>query len=231
MKHDDGDLQLEDDDEDEDDEEDEDDDDLLDDDGILASIIACDSPLSSSLLPNPNPNPNPNSNSNPNPNPNPNPNENVNLGNSDLQITEVLVNPYKNEKRLSRYRSAPSKALMERMEVALTSRMYLIHRYPILETDALTRRYTVLGTTGSTYTICISNLPSCNCPDSAKGHHCCHILFIFLKVLKVAQTDPILYQRALLSSELKSLYQNAPQDPVNVTELPLVGVVPFRKTT
>lgn len=133
----------------------------------------------------------------------------------------------KSEKRLSRYRSSPSKALLERMEAAIASRMHVLRREPPHPDNELTRRYTILGTTGSVYTIAISNLPSCNCPDSAKGHHCCHILFVLLKILKVSQHEAVLYQRALLNAELREIYKDAPPDPQSIIgSLPPYGVIP-----
>jgi hypothetical protein len=48
-----------------------------------------------------------------------------------------------------------------------------------------------------------------------QGHHCIHILFVLLKVLKVSSSDPILYQRALLTSEVPS-----PQPVVSRTPPP-----------
>lgn len=59
-------------------------------------------------------------------------------------------------------------------------------------------------------TVEISNLPSCDCPDFAKGNSPCkHIIFILcacrpfhannsLKVLKVPMASGVWYQRALL---------------------------------
>ncbi|KAL6079643.1 PH domain-containing protein [Balamuthia mandrillaris] len=131
------------------------------------------------------------------------------------KLGPIAVQKPRPEKRLSRYRSSPSKALLERMDQALTEKMYLIAR-PSLEeevAEAYCRHYEVLGPTGSLYSIKITNLPSCNCPDSAKGHHCAHILFVFLKVLKVPPKDPVLYQRALLNTELSTIFERAPTSP------------------
>jgi hypothetical protein len=134
----------------------------------------------------------------------------------------------KSEKRLSRYRSSPSKALLERMEAAIASRMHVLRRFPIHPEIELSRKYTILGTTGSVYTISISNLPSCNCPDSAKGHHCCHILFVLLKILKVSQHEAVLYQRALLNAELREIYKEAPPNPSATISIPPYGVAPVQ---
>eukprot|EP00026_Physarum_polycephalum_P002749 Phypoly_transcript_02757.p1 GENE.Phypoly_transcript_02757~~Phypoly_transcript_02757.p1 ORF type:complete len:821 (+),score=224.52 Phypoly_transcript_02757:184-2646(+) len=134
----------------------------------------------------------------------------------------------KSEKRLSRYRSSPSKALLERMEAAISARMHVLRRFPGDPEMELARKFTILGTTGSVYTITISNLPSCNCPDSAKGHHCCHILFVLLKILKVSQHEAVLYQRALLNAELREIYKDAPPNPASTITLPPYGVAPVQ---
>ncbi len=34
------------------------------------------------------------------------------------------------------------------------------------------------GTTGNIYSITISQLPSCTCPDSRKGNQCKHIVYV-----------------------------------------------------
>ena len=74
------------------------------------------------------------------------------------------------------------------------------------EDDSLAHNYRVWDRTGKVYDVHISNLPSCNCPASSKGLNCVHILFIFVKLLRVSEEDPILFQRALLSSELEQIY-------------------------
>jgi len=58
-----------------------------------------------------------------------------------------------------------------------------------------------------------------------------------LKVLKVSNNDPVLYQRALLTSELKGIYKGAPPDPVllvkkndlgtSVVQCPIKGECPI----
>ncbi|GJP43712.1 hypothetical protein CLOM_g3144, partial [Closterium sp. NIES-68] len=63
----------------------------------------------------------------------------------------------------------------------------------------------VLGATGNVYTVTISQQPSCTCPDSGNGNLCKHILFVLLRVLRVDQDDPRVWQRSLLSTELNEL--------------------------
>jgi len=59
----------------------------------------------------------------------------------------------------------------------------------------LKEAFKVLGSTGNVYTVTISHVPSCDCPDALKGNHCKHILFIFLKVLGVPESSGHYYQK------------------------------------
>jgi len=77
----------------------------------------------------------------------------------------------------------------------------------------------VLGNTGNAYTVTISQAPSCTCPDSRKGNVCKHRLFVLLRVLRRPRDDPVVWQKALLSSELQELLGSlaaagAPEDGV-----------------
>jgi len=73
------------------------------------------------------------------------------------------------------------------------------------------REYAVLGSTGNVYTITIGTLNECSCPDFAKGNLCKHVIFIMLKVLRVASNSEYVYQKALLTTELEEIFANAPQ--------------------
>ena len=107
--------------------------------------------------------------------------------------------------------SAPSAAVRERIARAYTHRLYLINRQPAGPGTAPSCRFQVLGATGNVYEVVISNVPSCSCPDAAKGNTCKHILFVMLRVLKCRQDDPRVWQKALLNSEVQDLLQAAPE--------------------
>lgn len=58
----------------------------------------------------------------------------------------------------------------------------------------------------SVYTVTISRQPTCTCPDHQSGRaggRCKHILFVMLRVLKLEQTNPLVWQRALLTQEVR----------------------------
>jgi len=97
------------------------------------------------------------------------------------------------------------------MARAKTQKMYLVERKPT-EEGSLTREFVVLGSAGNLYTVTISHIPKCNCPDFEKGNLCKHILFIYMKVLKV-KSEQHIYQKALLTSELQEIFSQAPKDP------------------
>jgi hypothetical protein len=80
-------------------------------------------------------------------------------------------------------------ALLERMEMAQELRMFLLFRSPLPRipdaataaflpstgpgegesTDHVLTEYYVVGPTGTVYSIKLTNLPSCNCPDNTKA--------------------------------------------------------------
>lgn len=65
--------------------------------------------------------------------------------------------------------------------------------------------FAVLGTTGNVYKVDFSLMPCCDCPDFQKGRGLCkHVLFIWLRVLRVPGMDPRIWQQALLTGELRA---------------------------
>ena len=64
------------------------------------------------------------------------------------------------------------------------------------------------GTTGNIYSITISKVPSCTCPDSRNGNQCKHIVYVLHNVLKAP--EHLQYQLAFLSSELREIFAAAP---------------------
>jgi len=120
------------------------------------------------------------------------------------------------EKRLRRFRTSMSIAIYDRIERALTQRLYLLAMTKS-SNENLQREYKVLGQTANVYTVIISHLSSCTCPDYAKGHLCKHIIFVLHRVLKVPRNSPLIYQQALISSELNEIFTNADQQNNDVS--------------
>ena len=54
------------------------------------------------------------------------------------------------------------------------------------------------------YDVTVSRHPRCSCPDNLKGNLCKHILFVMIRVLGLAEDNVLIWQRALLSTEVGS---------------------------
>ncbi|KAK3072242.1 hypothetical protein LTR53_007190, partial [Teratosphaeriaceae sp. CCFEE 6253] len=79
----------------------------------------------------------------------------------------------------------------------------------------------IAGSKGDIYTVTISHLPSCTCPvglfKRAGNERCCkHILYVLYHVLKAP--DHLKYQNALLTSELREMFNNAPPLPTEAVK-------------
>eukprot|EP00850_Spirogloea_muscicola_P000502 SM000002S05582 [mRNA] locus=s2:992640:994817:+ [translate_table: standard] len=119
--------------------------------------------------------------------------------------------PLDEQKRAARFLASPSKATEERIARAYAHRLYLIDRQTaVCGTDSVPTScdFHVLGSTGNVYTVTISRMPRCTCPDNARGNACKHLLFVMLRVLKVSQDNPCIWQKALLADEVASLLLN-----------------------
>ncbi|KAF9242084.1 hypothetical protein BU15DRAFT_44359 [Melanogaster broomeanus] len=117
----------------------------------------------------------------------------------------------KPEKRGATTKKKCPKNILDRVGRVMSQRFFMIDRRR--NDGELREEFSVLGSTGNVYTVVIDKTPSCSCPDATKGNHCKHILFIFLKVLQVPQDSHVWYQKALLTSELASIFADAPLAP------------------
>ncbi|KAI0067800.1 hypothetical protein BV25DRAFT_1819238 [Artomyces pyxidatus] len=115
------------------------------------------------------------------------------------------------EKRGAIFKKACPKNILERVDRVRSQRFFMIDRKRV--GGELREEFSVLGSTGNVYVVSIDRKPSCTCPDAQKGNHCKHILFIFLKVLQVTQASGFWYQKALLTSELETIFADAPPAP------------------
>jgi hypothetical protein len=102
------------------------------------------------------------------------------------------------EKRARRYRSTCPDKLQERSLRAAPQRLYLVRRDPLApdsySPSACKCNFVVLGSTGNVYTVTLQDVPQCTCPDFARKQDLCkHILFVFLKVVGLPVTNPLIY--------------------------------------
>lgn len=106
------------------------------------------------------------------------------------------------ERRLAPLVKGASSATLERIKRATKQRLYLIKQEAISSTSSgPARKFIVLGSTGNVYTVTVDGLVSCTCPDALNGNVCKHQLFVYLRVLKIPESSPLIYQKALLPKE------------------------------
>ncbi|KAK4054456.1 hypothetical protein OIV83_000950 [Microbotryomycetes sp. JL201] len=125
------------------------------------------------------------------------------------------IDGQRQEKRAKRYRSSPPKSVQERAMRVRSQRFFCVERNKIGPTS---EQFSVLGSTGNVYTATIDQMPKCTCPDGIKGNTCKHIIFIMLRVLQVPHASGVWYQSALLSTELKQIFNEAPAAPQSVMD-------------
>jgi Ring finger domain/SWIM zinc finger len=121
------------------------------------------------------------------------------------------------EKRPGRFRTSCPQHLRDRMERAISQRLYLVERQEpgILHDDdddasCCSGNFVVLGSTGNVYTVTLQGNPCCNCPDWCKREDLCkHLIFVLVKVIGLSTNDPLSYQKAYLPSEVRRLLEMA----------------------
>jgi len=80
-------------------------------------------------------------------------------------------------------------------------------------TSAVSEDIAIVGSTGNIYTVTIGHLPSCTCPDHGKGNECKHKVYALHTVLRAP--DHLVYQLALVTEELESVFAAAPPIPTD----------------
>jgi len=122
------------------------------------------------------------------------------------------------EKRPRIWRNKAPKTYTDRLWRAISQRMFVLDRkrdaVTILPTSSSpsllvpSEDITVAGSTGNIYTVTISSIPSCTCPDARKGNQCKHIIYSLVQVLKAP--PELQYQLSFLPSELEDIFAKAP---------------------
>nr|XP_019013598.1 uncharacterized protein I206_01668 [Kwoniella pini CBS 10737]OCF52379.1 hypothetical protein I206_01668 [Kwoniella pini CBS 10737] len=114
--------------------------------------------------------------------------------------------------RLARTRERCPAKIFERYKRAISQRLFMIEREHYGEGASQTEQFKVLGSTGNVYTVDIGRSPKCDCPDHRMGNKPCkHIIFVFIKVLKVPDDSYLWYQTALTAMEV--VFAAAPPTP------------------
>lgn len=116
--------------------------------------------------------------------------------------------------RGSRYRPHPSKAVLDRYQRSLRHRLFLIERHT--ETEESIATFAVMGANGNVYRCKVCTEPTCDCPDFTKRARgpmhgpCKHLIFVFVRVLKVVRDDPVWWQTRLLPEEVTRILGTSP---------------------
>lgn len=96
--------------------------------------------------------------------------------------------------------------MSDRKQRGLTQKLYLVESLP--KSISFSRTYLVMGSSGNVYTVIITNIPTCTCPDYKKRHQLCkHIYFILHRIMKVVENDDKL---KYTNKELNELFKNIP---------------------
>ncbi|KAH0285701.1 hypothetical protein KCU62_g7325, partial [Aureobasidium sp. EXF-3399] len=120
------------------------------------------------------------------------------------------------EKRLKPHRKQAPQKYATIAHRATTQRMVVIdrrrtsnHDCPHQPPHCPMEEIDLAGSTGNIYTVKITHVPECTCPDfRVRGNpQCKHILYVLLKVLKAS--EPLNFQVAFLTSELEEIFDHA----------------------
>lgn len=104
-------------------------------------------------------------------------------------------------------------ATIKRIAKAHFERLYLIHRYR--EGDDLKEAFDVCGSKGNVYKVLIDRTVSCSCVDfSLRRQVCKHLLFVYLKVLRLDSHLPVFPKTRLSAEELEEVFDQALANPV-----------------
>ncbi|KAI2605336.1 uncharacterized protein GGS25DRAFT_524851 [Hypoxylon fragiforme] len=112
------------------------------------------------------------------------------------------------EKRLRRFRPKAPKDFHIIYHRATNQKFFVLERTRMGTDECPEETVELTGSTGNVYHVHISQNPSCDCFHAQKGNQCKHIIYVMSRVLR-ARYD-LVYQLALLPSELRSMFSRAP---------------------
>ncbi|OBT69843.1 hypothetical protein VE03_00744 [Pseudogymnoascus sp. 23342-1-I1] len=118
------------------------------------------------------------------------------------------------EKRLHGFRERAPYKFQDRLERAISQPIFLIDRERKMNSNGTheIEKFDMAGSTGNIYEVTIDKKPKCTCMDARiRGNQCKHIIYVLVNVLKVP--EHLQYQQALLSTELKEIFEHAPVTP------------------
>ncbi|KAI0173010.1 hypothetical protein GGR52DRAFT_572815 [Hypoxylon sp. FL1284] len=111
------------------------------------------------------------------------------------------------EKRLRRFRAKPPQSFGVIYDWATSQRFYVLGRVRGGSASCPEESVELTGSTGNIYVVHVAQQPTCTCPHAQSGNQ-------WSRVLR-ARFD-LVYQLALLTTELQEIFENAP--PIDDTE-------------
>ncbi|EJT79912.1 Znf1 [Gaeumannomyces tritici R3-111a-1] len=115
------------------------------------------------------------------------------------------------EKRVRRFRNKPPQSFYPIYQRATSQRFFVLDRIRCGTEDCPEEKFELAGSTGNVYKVHIGRRPECNCPHAFAGNQCKHLLYVMSRVLRAKFN--LVYQLALLSSELREILDKAPRWP------------------
>ena len=100
-----------------------------------------------------------------------------------------------------------------RIERCYTDNIYLIESIQPEPDYPYERQYLIMGNSGNTYTVTISNQPTCTCPDhTTRGNRCKHIYFVLIRIMNTYNYT----EKTFSDEELEEMFLNIPQVAKNL---------------
>ncbi|KAG6546713.1 hypothetical protein Mapa_011902 [Marchantia paleacea] len=113
------------------------------------------------------------------------------------------------EQRAAPFITKPSPKAIARINREMRQRMYLMGKRLIGdERNPGGMEFYVMGEIGKIFTVKIRQFPCCQCGDFLLSRLCKHMVFVSMRVLKLDKNDPLIWQKALVPSELKKVLMN-----------------------
>eukprot|EP00928_Gymnodinium_smaydae_P037032 TRINITY_DN25778_c0_g1_i2.p1 TRINITY_DN25778_c0_g1~~TRINITY_DN25778_c0_g1_i2.p1 ORF type:complete len:443 (-),score=70.53 TRINITY_DN25778_c0_g1_i2:62-1390(-) len=97
----------------------------------------------------------------------------------------------------------------DRIERALSQRLYLLERRVGQDVgDTPQTTFMVMGSTGNVYEVLVGTSPCCSCPDFQRRQSPCkHILFVWIRVLRLDADDPRIWQKRLRVADVREVLE------------------------
>ncbi|TVY40942.1 hypothetical protein LSUB1_G003112 [Lachnellula subtilissima] len=114
------------------------------------------------------------------------------------------------EKRLRPFVETPDAEYAKKLKKVQTERLFMLDRKKGIDKHGIVyEEFDIAGSTGNVYQTTIGREPKCVCMDARiRGNKCKHIKYALIIILKAPAH--LCYQVAFLSSELESIFANAP---------------------